>query len=184
MVAGFLEWLGQTRWSVALIESTHAWPVVESTHVLLVALFVGTVAMMDLRLLGVGFGSVPASDFTRRLLPWSRFAFVLMVLSGLLLFYSAPVRYYYNIFFRIKFLVMALAGVNLWVFHARMHRRIDEWDHANAPPGPVRLVGALSLASWAGVAVAGRLIAYNWFDCALQPQPAWVNWLAGCVLPE
>ena len=63
MIRSFLEWLGGTPWSVALLESLWVWPLVESTHVLTIAVFVGTAMMMDLSLMGVTFGSVPASDF-------------------------------------------------------------------------------------------------------------------------
>ena len=176
---GFLEWLGQTPWSVALLESIYAWPLIESTHVLALALFVGTTAMMDLRLLGIAFRDVPASAFTLRLLPWTRVGFALMVLTGLLLFYSSPLRYYHNVFFRVKLAALALAGLNVWLFHSRIHRRIGEWDGELPPPLAARVAGAASLTAWAVVIVSGRLVAYNWFDCDLGP-PGWLGWLAGC----
>ena len=75
------------------------WPLIESTHVLNIALFVGTAVMMDLRFLGVTFKSVPISEFTSRMLPWTRGAFAVMVVTGLVIFYSNPLRYYHNIFF-------------------------------------------------------------------------------------
>ena len=76
------------------------WPFVESAHVLTLGLFVGTTAMMDLRLLGIAFRKVPITAFTGRLLPWTRIGFTIMTTTGLLLFYSQPLRYYHNIFFR------------------------------------------------------------------------------------
>ena len=102
MIERFLEWMGNTPWSVALLESYYVWPLLESSHVLLLALFVGTAIMMDLRLVGVAFTGVPASAFTRRLLPWTRVGFALMVITGVLLFYSNPLTYWHNLFFRIK----------------------------------------------------------------------------------
>src|SRR5687768_11899722 len=120
----FLEWLGSTPWSVRLLESFWVWPLLESAHVLSIALFVGTAMMMDLRLMGVSFGSVRASDFTSRLLPWTRAGFVVMVVTGLLVFYSNPVRYYHNIFFRFKVLLMVVAGLNVWLFHSRIHKKV------------------------------------------------------------
>lgn len=180
MVDTFLEWLGGTAWSVALLESLWVWPLVESTHVLSLGLFVGTVAMNDLRLLGFAFRSVPVSDFTGRILPWTRAGFVVMVVTGLLLFYSSPVGYYHNVFFRFKMLVLIVAGLNAWYFHARIHRRVHEWDTDPVPPRSARVAGAVSLVAWALIVVSGRMIAYNWFDCDIQPQPAFVNWAAGC----
>jgi hypothetical protein len=183
VIRGFLEWLGATPWSVALLESYYAWPLVESTHVLTLALFVGTAAMMDLRLMGVSFGSVPASEFTGKMLWWTRASFAVMVVTGLLIFYSSPIRYYHNIFFRAKLVLLLLAGVNIWLFHGRIHKRVAEWDFADVPPRAARIAGAVSMASWILIVVFGRMIAYNWFDCDIQPQPAWVNWSAQCVLP-
>lgn len=180
MIREFLQWLGETPASVALLESRYAWPLVESTHVVALGLFVGTTVMMDLRLTGAAFRKVPVSAFTGRLLPWTRIGFAVMATTGLLLFYSAPLRYYHNVFFRFKALVLAVAAVNVWVFHSGVHRRVREWDRDPVPPPAARLAGAVSLAAWATVVVAGRLIAYNWFDCDLQPQPGWVNWAAGC----
>jgi hypothetical protein len=182
MLRSFLEWLGTTPWSIKLLESLWVWPLLESTHVLSITVFVGTAMMMDLRLMGVTFGGVRASDFTSRLLPWTRGGFVVMVVTGLLVFYSNPVRYYHNIFFRVKMLLMVLAGLNIWFFHSRTHKKIAEWDQAASPPRAARLAGAVSIAAWLLIVITGRLIAYNWFDCDIQPQPGWVNWSSGCVL--
>lgn len=181
MIERFLGWLGETSWSVALLESLYAWPFVESTHVLALGLFVGTTVMMDLRLLGVAFRKVPITAFTGRLLPWTHIGFIIMMVTGLLLFYSQPLRYYHNLFFRIKVLVLLLAGANVAIFHNGVHRHAAEWDHDASPPRAARIAGAVSLAVWSIVVVTGRLIAYNWFDCDIQPQPGWVNWMAGCA---
>ncbi len=182
MIHSFLEWLGSTRWSVALLESYYVWPLVESTHVVFLALFVGTAMMMDLRLVGVAFRGVPVSAFTGRLLPWTRFGFAIMVTTGLLLFYSSPLRYYYNLFFRIKVVLLVVAGLNIWLFHTRIHRSIHLWDDDFRAPRAARVAGLVSLVVWTGVVFSGRLVAYNWFDCDIQPQPEWVNFVAGCPL--
>ncbi len=181
MIERFLGWLGETPWSVAFLESLYMWPFVESAHVLTLGLFVGTTAMMDLRLLGIAFRKVPITAFTERLLPWTRIGFTIMTITGLLLFYSQPLRYYHNVFFRVKVVVLILAAINVAVFHRGVHRSAYEWDHDTRPPRAARVAGAVSLTAWAVVVITGRLIAYNWFDCDLQPQPGWVNWLAGCA---
>jgi hypothetical protein len=182
LIGSFLEWLGGTPWSVALLESLWVWPLVESTHVLTLCLFVGTAVMMDLRLLGVSFRSVPVGEFTGRMLWWTRVGFAVMAVTGLLLFYSAPLRYYHNVFFRLKALLLVVAGVNIWIFHGRIHPSVSEWGRSAVPPRAARMAGAVSLCVWAVIVVAGRLIAYNWFDCDIQPQPDFINWAAGCVL--
>ncbi|MEX2285410.1 MAG: DUF6644 family protein [Gemmatimonadota bacterium] len=177
----FLVWLGRTPWSAALLESLYVWPLLESMHVLTIALFVGTAAVNDLRLLGIGFQRVPVSEVTGQLLRWTRGSFVVMAVTGLLVFYSNPVHYYHNIFFRIKMLLLLIAGLNIWLFHGRIHRRVNEWQHDAVPPWSARIAGAISLLAWAGIVVTGRLIAYNWFDCDQPPQPAFINWLAACI---
>lgn len=178
-----LEWLAETRWSVALHESLYVWPLLESTHVLCLTLFVGTAAMLDLRLLGIAFTGIPVAAFTRRLLPWTRAGFAIMVTTGLLLFSATPVTYYQSLFFRIKTILLVVAAVNVWFFHARTHPRVDEWGLARKPPRAARVAAVVSLVAWACVVIAGRLVAYNWFDCALKPQSAFVNWAAGCPVP-
>ena len=174
--------LAETKGSVALRESLWVWPLVESTHVLTLALFAGTAIMLDLRLLGVGLRPLRVSSLTGRLLPWTRAGFGVMVMTGSLLFYANPVRYYQNVFFRAKVVLLVLAGLNIWLFHSRIHRRVAEWDGDTTPPRAARVAAVVSLLAWASIVVAGRLIAYNWFDCDLQPQSDLVNWFAGCVV--
>jgi len=65
--------------------------------------------------------------------------------------------------------------------NATIERRLTEWDREPVPPRAARRAGARSLVLWAIVVFAGRMIAYNWFDCDKQPQPPIVNALAGCV---
>jgi hypothetical protein len=182
-VLPLMQWLAEQPASVALRESLYVWPLIESTHVLTLAVFVGTAAMLDLRLLGASFGAVPASAFTGRLLPWTRVAFAVMAATGLLLFYATPVRYYQNLFFRLKLILLVAAGLNVWLFHSRVHRSVEAWDLEARPPRAARVAAIVSLTMWAGVVVAGRLMAYNWFDCDIQPQSDFVNWAAGCVVP-
>lgn len=178
---GFLEWLGGTPWSIALLESYWVWPLVESTHVLTLGLFVGTAMFNDFRLLGWAMKSVPVSEVTARVLPWTRASFAIMAATGLTIFYSDPVRYYHNVFFRVKVVLLVIAGLNAFVFHRRIHRSVKEWDHADPLPRAARRAGAISLAAWVLIVICGRLIAYSWFSCDLGP-PGWLDWLQGCRL--
>ena len=161
LILSVLHWLATTRWSVALHESVYVWPLLESIHVLCLALFVGTAVMLDLRLLGVAMPHIPASAFTQRLLPWTRGAFVIMVATGVLLFTATPVTYYNELSFRLKLILMVAAGFNVWFFHARTRRRIADWDSVVTPPTAARVAAIVSLAAWTGVVIAGRLIAYE-----------------------
>ena len=173
LLHSFAAWLDSQAWSTALHESLWAWPLVESTHVLTVALFVGVLVMVDLRLLGVAFKDTPVSTMTGRVLPWSVAGFCVMVVTGLLLFYANPVNLAHNVWFRAKVILLVLAAVNAWD-RAR-------WDSQPRPPLSVRLVAATSVSVWAGVILTGRMIAYNWFECG-RDQSALVIWAAGCAV--
>jgi hypothetical protein len=160
----FIRWLDATPGSVAIRESILLYPVIETTHVLMLCLFLGMIAMLDLRLLGVGLRGVPVSQVAGRLLPWALAGFVLMAVSGGLLFYSGPVRAWSNIFFRIKMLMILLTGVNALVFHFTVYKRVVSWDNDARPPVRARVAGFCSLVLWCGVVICGRMQAYNWFD--------------------
>jgi hypothetical protein len=161
---GFCQWLGSTDGSVALHESIWAYPIVESLHVLTLCLFLGLTVMLDLRLLGVTMIRTPASEVEARLLPWTIVGFAVMVVTGALLFYAIPVKTYLNVFFRIKVAFLVLSGVNVAIFQRTISRSMDRWDADPVPPLRARLAGGISLLLWAGIVVAGRMIAYNWFD--------------------
>jgi uncharacterized protein YacL len=180
----FFEWLADTSWSVDLHESQYAYPVIESIHVWTMAVFFGSVAMFDLRLLGVTMRKVPASEVVHRLLPLTIAAFVIMVISGTLLFFAIPLRSYQSIFFRGKMLLMLLAGLNVWIFHSRVYPKVAAWEGDGAQPRAAKVAGAVSLALWIGIIFSGRMIAYNWFDCDRQPQLAIINFLTSCVATE
>ncbi len=107
-----------------------------------------------------------------------------MVISGMLLFSAIPLRSYQNIFFRVKLLLLMLAGINVWIFHSRTYRQVAMWDVGVPLPRAARVAGALSLMLWVGIIFSGRMIAYNWFDCDRQPQPAIINYLTSCVPTE
>jgi hypothetical protein len=183
VMLSFLRWVDETTWSTALHESLYMYPLVESTHVLTLMLFVGMTVMWDLRLLGLAFTGVPISDLSKRILPWSRAGFYVMVTTGVLLFYAIPVRNYQNVFFRAKMIMFVLALLNIWYFHTRTEKSISGWDHAQSPPRAARIAAVTSITLWFLIVVSGRMIAYNWFDCDIQPQPAVINWAAGCVVP-
>lgn len=174
------QWLENTPASIALHEGPY--PLIESVHVLTLCIFVGLAAMLDLRLLGVTLRRVPVSELVQRALPWTIAGFVVMVVSGSLLFYAIPVRSYQSIFFRSKMVMLVLAGLNVWIFHSGVYRRVADWDLRPVAPRAARVAGAVSLILWALIVLSGRMIAYNWFDC-YKPQSALVTWLEGCV-PE
>lgn len=179
----FCKWLDATGGSTALRESLFMYPLVESSHVLFLLLFVGLALVWDLRLLGLMLTSVTVTEMSERILPWVRAGFVVMVVTGVLLFYAIPIRTYQSLWFRAKVIFLILAAINIWYFHAKVLPNAAAWDSDAKLPWEARRAGLASIVLWALIIIAGRFIAYNWFDCDIQPQPGFVNWFAGCVVP-
>ncbi len=142
-------------------DSIWVFPAIETTHVLALALSVGTIALIDLRLVGVALRKQPVSEVSKQLLPWALGGFAIMFLTGLFLFLSLPMKCYSSIFFRIKMLLLVIAGANAVLYQFVFYPHMSEWDDWPSPPLAVRLVGALSLALWIGVVTAGRTMAYK-----------------------
>jgi hypothetical protein len=158
------EWVGNMPSSVALRESIWMYPIIETAHVLGLCVFVGTAALWDLRLLGRTMTRVPVSQVKAQLLPWTVVGFIEMLASGGLLVFSDPMRFYVNIFFRIKLVLLLLAGLNALIFHQTIGRSAPEWDLTPVAPLRARIAGGASLTLWTLVIVTGRMIAYNWFN--------------------
>lgn len=190
MLNEFFDWL-QNNWGAAqpgdgtsysqlLLSSLNFWGLLEGTHLLMLMLFFGTILLVDLRLLGVSFREYPISVLSRRLLPLTVTAFVLMLVTGLLLFFSKPEVYWHNLWFRAKMVLLVLALANIVIFHFMVQKNQGEWDAAPRPPSKARLSGLISLTSWILIIAFGRFIAYNWFECG-KPQPDWVNTVQECA---
>ena len=155
------QWLQNTEIGTSLRESTYVFPIIETTHVLGLALSVGLLVVSDLRLIGAVMRRRPASEVFRQLAPWMLAGFAIMFTSGVFLFWSQALKAYNSIFFRIKLCLLVLAAVNAAVYHLTIYRRMDEWENKLIPPSQARLAGWLSLIIWAGVIAAGRTMAYT-----------------------
>jgi len=103
----------------------------------------------------------PVSQISNQLMPWSLGGFVVMFITGILLFWSHAMKAYGNIFFRIKISLLLLSAINALVFELTLRRSVASWDTAAKPPFRVRLAGVLGIVLWAAVIAAGRTMAYN-----------------------
>ena len=159
------EWLDvNLPGSVYLRESLLGFPILLTSHVLAMGLFMGLVIMMDLRLVGIGNRRTSFSDLQQALFPWQMGSMALASITGVALFYAQPLHYYGKAFFWVKMALLVVAGINALTFHFTTYRSADMWDTPSArPPSGARMAGIISLAVWAGVLVFGRLVAYNWF---------------------
>jgi len=123
-------------------------------HLTGVAILVGTVAVVDLRVLGA-WRRWPVRRLARRLLPWTAASFLLIVPSGLTMFALHAAQLVTSGVFALKMGLIMAAGVNAAIFHAGVFRGAAAWDVDRMPPPAARLAGALSLALWASVIACG-----------------------------
>ena len=144
-------------------ESLYGFQALVAIHILGLTLSVGTLLWWDLRLLGVGLRNVRVSELYRRLMPWTLTGFLVMFITGLLLFTGFATKAYGNIPFRIKITAQVLAAANALVYHSVTERRIARWDEAARPPLGARIAGLTSIVLWAVVIMCGRLISYTMF---------------------
>jgi hypothetical protein len=152
------EWVDSTRWNAMLRQSTWAFPTLDTIHTLGIVLVAGTIMLVDLRLLGLGLRSVPITQLVARIVPATLWGFGLMLVSGGLLFSSEAVKMYHSPAFRIKVVLLALAGLNALIFHRTVYRDAVQWGPS--APARARLAGLLSLIFWIAIIAAGRAIAY------------------------
>jgi hypothetical protein len=154
-----LQALEATRVAAFVRESLWAFPAIETLHIIGLALLLGSIGVLDLRLLGFS-RQLRVTALARHCLPPARAGFALAGVTGLLMFAAQASAMAANGPFRIKMLLIALAGINVACFHRGVYRRVAEWDEAAPPPFLARLAGALSLALWTLIITCGRLIAF------------------------
>lgn len=176
----FAQWLDSFELSTRLHESYYMYNWVESTHVLSLAVSLGMLLIIDMRMLGLTLTNVPASRIAARLNIPMMIGFTVMVVTGLLLFFAVPVRTTQSIWFRIKLVLLFAAAVNAWMFHKKMNESVASWDSEPKAPIRLRYAAGLSLGLWGGVVTTGRLIAYDWYDC-YRSQSEFMAWASGCM---
>ncbi|MCY4121089.1 MAG: hypothetical protein OXG72_09240 [Acidobacteria bacterium] len=157
----WFEWVGAMESSIALRESLNAYPIMLTSHVIGMCMFAGLIMMMDLRLAGVGNLNSSITQVQGRLFPWQMFGFAISIVTGLFLLFSDPMRFYTNFYFWTKNVLLVLAGLNMWYFHATTYQTVDQWDNDPSPPFGAKCAGVLSIAFWSSIIVVGRMIAYQ-----------------------
>ena len=160
-VMDFAAWLRETPLSTTIRESDWVFPTIESVHVVAFVLVVGTISVVDLRLVGLASRRRSAHDLTERLLPITWSAFGVAAIAGLLLFAAKPAVYLGNTFFLSKLVLLGLAGLNMAAFHVLVHRRLAGLPPGAAEPLGARVCGFASLAIWIGVVACGRWIGFT-----------------------
>jgi hypothetical protein len=162
-VPAIIQWMQNSDVGTGIRESIWLFPIVETTHVLALALSAGVLIWFDLRLLGWGMKHQPVSQVHKQIMPIAFIGFFIMFASGIALFWSEAEKCYLSGFFRAKVLFVVLACLNAGIFELATKKTIEDWDKYPIPPTKARMAGLVSIISWTVVIVAGRATAYNLF---------------------
>ena len=155
-----LRWLERSSLAEAVRVAPFLYPMLESLHVLGIALLVGAAIAVDLRLLGVGRHVLPVTTVARYLLPVSRIGFLLVVVTGLAMFSGIARAVAGSAAAPWKLGLIIVAGINILVFHFGVYRSVHLWDVNAATPMRARAAAIISALCWTGTIIAGRFLAY------------------------
>jgi len=146
-------------------------PLIESVHVIALALVFGTITIVDLRLLGLASTRRPYGRIEHDLIRWTWGGFVVAAITGVLMFTTNAQVYADNRYFRIKLVLLALAGLNMVVFTVTSRRTVAQWqDNPSGPPAG-RIAATLSICLWVSIIVMGRLIGFTTTGAAAKEAP-------------
>jgi hypothetical protein len=156
----FCQWLDQTAVGSTIRQSLWLFPAIETVHLLGMAALVGTITVLDLRLLGWAMPQRRVSEVVARLLPWAWLGFGVQVVTGVLLFSSEAVKIYGNPAFRLKMLLLLLSGIQALIFQTVVSRKLPTWDDRPALPVMAKVMGMISILLWVAIVTAGRFIGF------------------------
>ena len=144
-----------------IASSSWAFPTIETVHVITIVTVLGSIAVVDLRLLGVASTETKVTELSHDTLPLTWGAFGVAVVTGLLLFVSKATTYMANPYFISKMVLIALAGANMLVFHFLTWRTINDWDGRPQVPLAAKIAGGTSLGFWILVVFVARTIGFT-----------------------
>jgi hypothetical protein len=135
-------------------------PAIESIHMFGIVTVVGATSILDMRLMGLAWRKDLVSSLVDGTLRWALYGFIVMFVTGVLMFVSEASRCYTNPGFRWKMLFLVIAGLNALVFHLTAYRGVSKWEQGRTPFS-AKFAGAFSILLWFGIVAMGRWIA--WF---------------------
>jgi len=142
-------------------ENDNLFPLIESIHVVALCLVVGSIFMLDLRLLGLASTNRPVGRLIHAILPVTWGAFAIAAITGFLMFISNATKYLANGFFVAKMCLLVVAGLNMIIFHVISTRDLPQWEKQASPPLRARLAGAFSILFWISIVACGRWIGFT-----------------------
>ena len=142
-------------------ENELLFPWIEAIHVLAFTLVIGSIALVDLRLIGVRALNRAISNISKELLPITWMAFLAAAITGAILFTSNALSYSQNFYFISKIILLGLAGINMMCFQFIIGKNLDSWNHYQQLPIAARIAGAISLTLWISIIFCGRWIGFT-----------------------
>ncbi len=161
MLESVLRTLQDTTFATAIREGATLFPWIECVHVLALTMVIGSIAIVDLRLIGLTSRDRSVAQVTAAVLPITWCAFFCAAISGVLLFSSNATTYGHNRYFQVKMALMLLAGVNMGLYHLFISPGAQRWQTPMATPLRARISGTLSLSLWIAIAASGRWIGFT-----------------------
>jgi hypothetical protein len=155
----WLVWLEGSAVAIAMRQWLWLYPIVEIVHIVGFVILVGAAVMFDLRLLGFS-RQLPVADLAQHLLRWARLSLLLIVPAGVLMFMAHATEMAENPAFRLKLLLIVVAGLNAAGFHRGPFQSVRNWNQNVAIPVTAKAAAVLSLVLWVGVIACGRMLAY------------------------
>src|SRR5262245_1411497 len=156
-----VQWLQSTALAVFIHDHAWAFTTIQVVHVVAISLLIASIAIVDLRLLGLRFARHPVTELTAIVLPWTWTAFTIAALTGSLMFISQAVAYFSNYTFWLKMSLLLAAGINMLIFEFITVRGVGNWDRSPALPLAAKLAGGISISCWLLVFVLGRIIGFT-----------------------
>jgi uncharacterized membrane protein len=161
MLHQFATALANTSVSKLIEDISWIVPLVQTIHILALAIILSSAAMLNLRLMGLAGRRVTIAGMSERFLPWVWAALAVLAVTGIILIVGEPERSLPNFSFQLKMALLAAVIVITIVFQRTIKRNADYWDLSPARRRSARVTAVLSLAMWMAIAVCGRLIAYT-----------------------
>ncbi len=159
--SAWLESLEKTGLATGIRDSLYVFPFLESVHVMALSVVFGTILVIDLRLLGVASVQRSFARMSSELLKLTWGAFAVAALTGTLMFITNARVYVTNTSFQVKMALLALAGLNMALFHLTAGRSVARWDKTASAPVLAKATATLSLALWVAIIFAGRVIGFT-----------------------
>lgn len=160
MIEQFCDWLSRTGVSVAFQSANWFVPLVQTVHIIAIAILLTTVYVISFRLIGITRGAQPLAALTAHSAPWIWTALCVLLASGILLTITEPARELLNWAFRVKMLMVLALAALLWTVQSRTRRNPQYWTESPVRRRAARAIGIVSIVVGAGIVTAGRWIAY------------------------